>query len=416
VARVDRFKMTWCQGINYSHDETSETRASDLNLAISNPQARSTPSEVEQTVKIDSAEIRLVRLPLLYPFQISSGTMTERYFVLLTLRGEGFEGYGESVMDDIPYWREETLTGALELLKSMLLPAVIGKSFNTPNALVDSYAILKGNRMAKATLETAFWDLWAKSLGQPLANVLGGTRALIPVGVSLGIQSNLNVTLKQVETHLQLGYKRIKLKIQPDHDVKIVSLVRQHFPEAHLTVDANSAYTLADARVFQRLDESHLDYIEQPLAFDDIHDHAKLQAILQTPLCLDESIQDAGFARKALESGAARVINIKTGRVGGHLESRKIHDVSQAFGAPVWCGGMLESGIGRAHNIHLSTLENFTKPGDTSSSSRYWKQDIINEPLEVENGMMALPAGPGIGVSLNMAALENVTESTEVIE
>jgi o-succinylbenzoate synthase len=372
--------------------------------------------EVKQTMKIDSAEIRLVRLPLLYPFQISSGTMTERYFMLLTLRGEGFEGYGESVMDDVPYWREETLTGALELLKTVMLPAVLGKTFKTPNALVDTYAILKGNRMAKATLETAFWDLWAKSLGQPLANVLGGTRDLIPVGVSLGIQSDLNVTLKQVETHLQLGYKRIKLKIQPGHDVKVVSLVRQHFPDAYLTVDANSAYTLANARVFQQLDESHLDYIEQPLAFDDIHDHAKLQAMLQTPLCLDESIQDAGFARKALESGAARVINIKTGRVGGHLESRKIHDVSQAFGAPVWCGGMLESGIGRAHNIHLSTLENFTKPGDTSSSSRYWKQDIINEPLEVENGMMALPSGPGIGVSLNMQALEKVTESTEVIK
>ena len=341
--------------------------------------------------------------------------MTERYFMLLTLRSQGLEGYGESVMDVIPYWREETLPGALELLKSVLLPAVIGKSFNNPNALVETFAFLKGNRMAKATLETAFWDLWAKSLGQPLANVLGGTRASIAVGVSLGIQADLNVTLRQVEAHLQLGYKRIKLKIQPGHDLKVVSLVRKHFPDAHLTVDANSAYTLSDARVFEQLDEHHLDYIEQPLAFDDLHDHAKLQAMLHTALCLDESIQDAGFARKALESGAARVINIKTGRVGGHLESRKIHDLTQAFGAPVWCGGMLESGIGRAHNIHLSTLENFTKPGDTSSSSCYWKQDIINEPLEVENGMMSVPVGPGIGVSLNMRALEDVTESTEVI-
>jgi o-succinylbenzoate synthase len=366
-------------------------------------------------MKLESAEIRLVRLPLLHPFQISSGTMTERYFILLTLRSQGLEGYGESVMDVIPYWREETLPGALELLKSVLLPAVIGKSFNNPNALVETFAYLKGNRMAKATLETAFWDVWAKSLGQPLANVLGGTRDAVPVGVSLGIQADLNVTLRQVEAHLQLGYKRIKLKIQPGHDLSVVSLVRQNFPDAHLTVDANSAYTLSDARVFQQLDEQLLDYIEQPLAFDDLHDHAKLQAMLHTPLCLDESIQDAGFARKALESGAARVINIKTGRVGGHLESRKIHDLAQAFGAPVWCGGMLESGIGRAHNIHLSTLENFSKPGDTSSSSRYWKQDIINEPLEVENGMMPVPVGPGIGVTLNMQALENVTEGSEVI-
>ncbi len=367
-------------------------------------------------MNIESAELRLVRLPLLHPFTISSHTMTDRYFMLLTLRGAGLEGYGESVMDEIPYWREETVAGGLELLRAVLLLAVVGKTFRNPNELVASYAFLKGNRMAKATLETAFWDLWAKSLGQPLANVLGGTRDSIPVGVSLGIQSDLNVTLKQVETHLQLGYKRIKLKIQPGHDLSVVSSVRRHFPEAHLTVDANSAYTLSDARVFQQLDEYDLDYIEQPLAFDDLHDHAKLQAMIVTPLCLDESIQDAGFARKALESGAARVINIKTGRVGGHLESRKIHDVSQAFGAPVWCGGMLESGIGRAHNIHLSTLENFTKPGDTSSSSRYWKQDIINEPLEVEDGMMPVPSGAGIGVTLNMQALERVTISTEVFK
>jgi O-succinylbenzoate synthase len=269
--------------------------------------------------------------------------------------------------------------------------------------------------MAKAVLEMAFWDVWAKSLGLPLKDVLGGTKDKVAVSVSLGIQS-LESTLVQVGVHLEQGYKRIKLKIKPSWDVKVLEAVREKFPECCLTVDANSAYTLNDLATLQLFDDFHLDYIEQPLDFDDLHDHAVLQATLKTSLCLDESILSASDTCKALETKAGRVINVKVGRVGGHLEACRVHDVALSFGAPVWCGGMLESGLGRAHNIHLSTLPNFTKPGDTSSSSRYWKQDIINEALETKAGFMPVPQGSGIGVTLNYDFLESVTLSKEVMK
>jgi o-succinylbenzoate synthase len=367
-------------------------------------------------MKLEQAEIRVLRLPLLHPFQTSNQINVDKLFILLTLRSEGLEGYGESVMDEIPNWREETVTGALSLLKEQLLPAIMGKDVRTPNELMQHLSPFKGNRMAKATLEMAFWDLWAKRLGVPLSQLLGGTRESIPVGVSLGIQKSLEATLEQVEKHVNEGYKRIKLKIKPGWDLQVLGAVRERFPKIQLTADANSAYTLADLPTLRSMDEFKLDYLEQPLAFDDLHDHAKLQALMNTRICLDESIQDAGFARKALESDAARVINIKAGRVGGHLESRRVHDVAQSFGVPVWCGGMLESGIGRAHNIHLASLENFSKPGDTSSSSRYWKTDIINEALETTDGMMPVPTGAGIGVTLNHGFLKTITQSAEVVK
>jgi O-succinylbenzoate synthase len=269
--------------------------------------------------------------------------------------------------------------------------------------------------MAKALVEMAFWDLWAKSMNQPLYRLLGGTRLSVPVGVSLGIQKSLQATREQVQKHLDQGYKRIKLKIKPGWDTQMIRYIRGEFPEADLTVDANSCYSLADINILRELDQYHLDYIEQPLAYDDLVDHAKLQSQLSTAICLDESILSPEDTRKALELNAGRVINIKVGRVGGHLEARKVHDVAQSFGVPVWCGGMLESGIGRAHNIHLTTLSNFKKPGDTSSSSRYWKQDIINEPLETVDGMMPVPGGIGIGVTLNRPFLDTLTLTKESI-
>jgi o-succinylbenzoate synthase len=261
----------------------------------------------------------------------------------------------------------------------------------------------------------ATWDLWARCLNQPLGRLLGGVRLEIPVGVSLGIQKSLEATREQVQKHLDQGYQRIKLKIKPGWDVKMLSYIRDAFPDATLTVDANSAYTLTDLPLLRQIDRFCLDYIEQPLAYDDLIDHARLQAQLQTAICLDESILSAEDTRKGLESGAGRVINIKVARVGGHMESRRVHDVAMAFNAPVWCGGMLESGIGRAHNIHLATLPNFTKPGDTSSSSRYWQQDIINEPLETHDGLMPVPQGSGIGVSLNRSFLDSLTIHREII-
>ncbi len=366
-------------------------------------------------MKLEQVEIRVVRLPLLQPFEFSNATITDKIFPLLTLRADGLEGYAEGVMDPTPEYREETIVGALGFLRDTLLPQVLGREFANPQMLADELIIWRGNRMAKAMLEMAFWDCWAKSLRLPLWTLLGGQARSVEVGVSLGIASP-ETTVAQTGAALAAGYKRVKLKIKPGHDLRVVRAVREAFPEAHLTVDANSAYRLADLNLLHTLDAFNLDYLEQPLAFDDLLDHAALQAQLRTPICLDESILSPEDARKALSIGAARVINLKVGRVGGHLEARRVHDVAAAFGAPVWCGGMHESGIGRAHNIHLSTLSNFSKPGDTSSASRYFAHDIINEPLEAKDGLMPVPLGSGIGVTLNAPRLKTATLSSETIQ
>lgn len=364
---------------------------------------------------IEAAELRIVNLPLLTPFVISTGTMTCKTFPLLVLKGEGIEGIAEAVMDPAPDYLEETIPGAMAFLRDVLLPQIVGKRFASPYELEPILSPWRGNRMAKAVVEMAFWDLWAKSLGLPLKAVLGGVREHVDVGVSLGI-APIEQTLDRVGDAVAQGYKRTKLKIAQGHDIKIVSAVRRHHPEIKLTVDANTDYTLADLALLRELDAFGLDYIEQPLAYDDIHDHARVQEALNTAICLDESIRSAADARKALQLGAARVINIKVGRVGGYAAARAIHDTCAAFDAPVWCGGMLESGIGRAHNIHLATLANFTKPGDTSSASRYFQRDIINEPLEAANGRMPVPVhGPGIGVTLDRDYLAKVSTYAEEI-
>ncbi len=365
-------------------------------------------------LRIDSAELRLVRLPLVAPFVISTGTVTEKVFPLLTLRAGGLEGYGEGVMDVLPDYLEEVVSGAMALMRELFLPLVIGKSFANPQELATLLAPWRGNQMTRGMIDMAFWDLWAKSLDLPLQTVLGGSGEAIDVGVSLGI-GPIDNTLQRVAAHVALDYKRIKLKIKPGHDVALVSAVRAAFPDTPLSVDANSCYSLADSAMLRDLDDFALDYIEQPLAWDDIHDHATLQARIATPICLDECIRTVADARKAVQTGAARVINIKAGRVGGHTESLRIHDLCAAFDIPVWCGGMLESGIGRAHNIHLSTLPGFTKPGDTSSASRYFHRDITVEKLEATAGRMPVPPGPGIGVMLDQDFLATVTLSTDRI-
>lgn len=367
---------------------------------------------VRMPLRIDGAEIRLVRLPLVTPFTISTGTMHEKLFPLLTLKSEGLEGYAEGVMDPLPDYLEETVSGALDLMRNVLLPQVLGKSFANPQELARLFEPWRANHMARATVEMAFWDLWAKSLDLPLQTVLGGVGDAVEVGVSLGI-GPVAATIERVASHHGQGYRRIKLKIKPGHDLALLRAVRQEFPDIHLTVDANSAYTLADSALLAKLDDFDLDYVEQPLAWDDIHDHAVLQSRMSTAICLDESIRTVEHARKALQTGAGRVINIKVGRSGGLCNSLKIHDLCAAFAVPVWCGGMLESGIGRAHNIHLSTLANFTKPGDTSSSSRYFHRDIVEQKLEAKDGLMPVPHGPGIGVTLDRDFLESVTLSTE---
>ena len=373
------------------------------------------PAPLSQGIRIESAEVRLVRLPLLVPFVISTGTMTDKLFPLLILKGEGLEGIAEGVMDPQPDYLEETVAGGLDFLCTALLPQVVGKRFRSPYELEPILGPWRGNRMTRAMVEMAFWDLWAKSLGLPLQSALGGVGDHVDVGVSLGI-APAETTLERVAEAVAGGYKRTKLKIRKGHDLKIVAAVRDRFPEIKLTVDANTDYGLQDMQLLQGLDAFGLDYIEQPLAYDDIHDHATLQAALKTAICLDESIRNAVDARKALAMGAARVINIKVGRVGGLASARAIHDTCAAFGAPVWCGGMLESGIGRAHNIHMATMANFTKPGDTSSASRYFARDIINEPLEASQGRMPVPGnGAGIGVTLDRAYLATVSDLREEI-
>ncbi len=359
-------------------------------------------------LQIDSAEVRLVRLPLLVPFVISTGTMHEKLFPLLTLRSGKLEGYAEGVMDPLPDYLEETLSGAMHLLRKVLLPRIVGQKFENPQALEAILRPWRGHQMTKAMVDMAFWDLWAKSLGLPLKTLLGGTGDAVDVGVSLGI-GPIDETVERVRAHHEQGYKRIKLKIMPGHDVAMVRAVRAAFPDIHLSVDANSCYTLADTALMQQFDGLNLDYIEQPLAWNDIHDHATLQRRLTTPICLDECLRGAAETRRALQMDATRVVNIKPGRSGGHLESRRIHDLCAAFDVPVWCGGMLESGIGRAHNIHLSTLPNFTKPGDISSASRYFARDIIVEKLEAAGGRMPVPQGAGIGVHLDHDFLASVS-------
>ena len=351
---------------------------------------------------IDRAEVFLLKLPLKFRFETSFGVQTAKTVPLIVLHGpDGLTGLGEGVMEDAPMFREETVTGALYLLRELFLPAVLGQSFANPQAMMLRLSGFRGNPMARAMLEAAAWDLWARGLGVPLAHLLGGVQGRVAVGVSLGIQESEAATVQAVETHLAQGYRRIKLKIKPGWDVKPVRAVRQAFPDIALTVDANSAYSLADTRTFQNLDAYGLDYIEQPLAYDDLVDHAALQGRITTPLCLDECIVSAGAARKALGLDAGRVINVKQGRVGGVAESLRLHDVAQAFSVPLWCGGMLESGVGRALNIHLSALPGFTKPGDTASASRYWDTDTVNEPLEMVGGYQQVPTGPGLGVTLN---------------
>ncbi len=369
--------------------------------------AQSRPA-LRSALRIDGATLRLVRLPLVTPFTIATGTLTEKVFPLLTLRADGLEGHAEGVMDPLPDYLEETVAGAMDLLQTVLLPQVVGKSYANPESLARTLAPWRANHMAKATVEMAFWDLWARSLDLPLQTLLGGEGDAIDVGVSLGI-GPIDQTLDRVGAHLAQGYKRIKLKVKPGHDLALLDAVRRAYPDAHLTVDANCCYTLADTGLLQAMDGFALDYIEQPLAWDDIHDHATLQTRIRTPICLDECIRTVDHARKALQSDAARVMNIKVGRVGGHVAARQIHDLSAAFQVPVWCGGMLESGIGRAHNIHLSTLPNFTKPGDTSSASRYFTRDIIEQKLETVDGRMPVPPGPGIGVSLDLDYLATAT-------
>lgn len=349
-------------------------------------------------MRIERIDLSLVRLPLARTFRTSSSTKDHIDHILVRVAdGDGGEGWGECASPSDPYYCPETSGTCWHLLEDFLAPAVLGREWDTIDQLLGFYKLVKGNNFAKAGLEMACWDLLARRAGKPLAAMLGGTQTEIVSGVSLGIERDLGSLHEQIDRYLDEGYRRIKLKIAPGWDVAVVRAVRERHPDIPLQVDANSAYTLADVATLKALDDFDLLLIEQPLAHDDIIDHARLQRELRTPVCLDESIHSAEDARKALDLAACRVINIKVSRVGGLREAKKVHDVCRDRGVPVWCGGMHEFGVGRAANLAINSLPGFTLPGDISGSDKYYREDLVEPPIRAERGAVAVPTGPGIG-------------------
>ena len=365
-------------------------------------------------LRLDALELRLVRLPLLEPFEVSFGRMDSRLLFLLRLDAGAHSGWGECVAFETPAFSYETVGTALHVIRDHLAPAILGREFGGLADLTSRLAAFKGHPMAKAGIELAFVDLVARLRGEPIARVIGGVRHKVEVGVSLGIQPDVDALDERVSRFLGLGYRRIKLKIKPGADVSVVGEIRRRHPQILLSVDANAAYTLADAGLLRQLDAYHLLMIEQPLAHDDLLDHASLQKSLNTAICLDESITSHDRARQALDTGACRIVNMKVGRVGGYSEALRIHGLCVERGVPLWCGGMMESGIGRAHNVALASLPGFTLPGDISASRRYFERDVILPPVEVEaDGTVAVPTSVGLGFDVDVAFLESRTESVE---
>ena len=368
-------------------------------------------------MKIDRLELRLCRLPLVSFFETSFGRSYDRSFLLVRLFGEGHEGWGEGVAEANPYYSSETTETTWHIITGFLAPRLLSTSFDHPREVFDWLRPIRGHNMAKAAVEMAAWDLYARIVDQPLSRLLGGTRSRIASGVSIGIQDSLEQLEEKIARELAAGYQRIKIKIKPGWDLAAVERVRARFGDIPLMVDANAAYTLTDADHLARLDAFNLMMIEQPLDYDDVTDHVELQRKLKTPICLDESIHTVRIARDAIAAGACRIINIKPGRVGGHRESVRLHDVCAEHGIPVWHGGMLETGIGRAHNIHLASLPNFTLPGDIAASKRYYAPDLIDPAVEVaSDGTIAVPDGPGIGVRIVQDRVDRATERSITIE
>ncbi len=366
-------------------------------------------------MRINRIELRHIKMVLVHPFVTSMGVEYDEEHIIVRVDADGVTGWGESVAEGSPFYSYETVQTAWHILKDFIIPTVIGKDFNSVDEVIACYSKVRGHMMAKAGLEAAVWDAFAKSQNISLSKMLGGTRDKIDVGVSIGIQDSVSELLNKVEGYLEEGYKRIKIKISPGYDLQFVEALRKHYPQLLLQVDANSAYTLEDIDIFRKMDDYNLSLIEQPLGYDDIYDHSKLQKELKTPICLDESIHSIGDARAGIELDSCRIINIKPGRVGGYTESKLIHDYCASKNIPVWHGGMLESGIGRAGNIALASLPNFILPGDISASKRYYKQDIVEPEFVVNSdGTMNVPTGPGIGVEVNMKMLDQVTVRKEM--
>ncbi len=367
-------------------------------------------------LKVEAITLREIRMPLVHFFETSFGRTYSRRILLVTVHCDGVDGWAESVAGEDPYYSSEWTESAWSTIKQYLALAVLGHALNSASESVPMMAKVRGHRMAKAAVENALWDAEAKQRKQPLWKLLGGTRQEIQCGVSIGIQDSIEQLIDKVQLELAAGYRRIKLKVKPGWDLKILERVRSRWPNILLSCDANSAYTLDDIDHLRKFDQFNLLMIEQPLWNDDIYYHARLQRELRTSICLDESIRHARDCAAAVETGACRIVNIKVGRVGGFSEARKIHDLCQANKLPVWCGGMLESGIGRAHNVALSTLENFKLPGDVSASRRYWKEDIIEPEVEVtRQGTITVSDEPGTGYRIREDLIEKLTTRKETL-
>ena len=367
-------------------------------------------------LKIESVTLREIRMPLVHFFETSFGRTTERRILLVSLELDGVTAWGECVAGEGPFYSEESIDTAWYALNAYLAPSIAGLQFERASDSVRSFSPIRGHRMARAALENALWDAEAQAKSLPLWKLLGGSRTEIPCGVSIGIQDSVDQLLDKIEAELAAGYQRIKVKVKPGWDLNVLSRIRERWPSIVLSCDANSAYRLSEIDHLREFDQFGLLMIEQPLWYDDFYFHAQLQKKVKTSICLDEAIHNARDAEAAIEVGACRIVNVKVGRVAGFSEAIRVHDVCQQRGIPVWCGGMLETGIGRSHNIALSTLPNFTLPGDVSASKRYWKDDIIEPAVEVSSrGTIQVPETAGRGFKVREDLIEKLTVRKEVI-
>jgi o-succinylbenzoate synthase len=365
-------------------------------------------------MRIDSVTIREICLRLKAPFETSFGSVSDRKIILVELHTDGVAGWGEVTVAEGPFYNSETKDTSWLIIRDYIVPVVLGKVISSPAEIPSLLGAIRGHEMSKAAVENAAWDADAQQRGISLTKLLGGIHTEIACGVSLGIRSTPQELIAAIEGELAAGYQRIKIKIKPGKDLEFISSVRQKFPNIHLMVDANSAYTLEDVPHLKKFDDYNLMMIEQPLDWDDIYEHSKLQTMLNTPICLDECIHNLQQTRAALALKACRILNIKLGRVGGHTEARRIAEYCQSKDIPVWCGGMLESGIGRAHNIAMSTLPGFNLPGDVSASQRYWHEDIIEPEVEVTSaGTIRVPTAPGIGYRVRRDRVKALTVRSE---
>lgn len=343
-------------------------------------------------MKIQKVTIHHIKMPLQFTFATSFGVMTEKEFLIIeATANDGTIGYGECVAFAAPWYTEETIQTCWHMLEDFLLPLLQDQEINHPDELQAIFAPIRLNHMAKSAIEGAIWDIYAQQQGMSLAQALGATQNEIRVGVAIGLQPTKQALLQQVGKAIAMGYGRIKVKIKPGHDIEVISTIREHFPDVPLMADANAAYTLDDMARLQALDAYNLLMIEQPLAFDDLIEHATLQRQLQTAICLDESIHSLEDVKKAIQIGSCRIINIKIGRVGGLTVAKQIHDYCRQHDVGVWCGGMLETGIGRLHNIALNALPHFVLPGDLSGSHHYWQRDIVKPPIMMAHGKIQVP-------------------------